>query len=383
MKETIVVDCTHSFCEQLTHHLKQINQRKLMDVSLCGDSSTDAVLNAIKASHPIISSNQYVATNHFDIDSVFSVYCLLFPQSALRHEEVIRECARLGDFRELKLKTETQKQALKIACWMNSEERRLFYRPFESAMTAADGEVDEDLKFDYFLPLLGTIYNIIDDKNIYELYKDEYERVVNEYQLLHLKDNTVPTHKKYPSISLVVVTTKQPLHYYSLFSCSIGQDIVVSIYSGNRYEVETKYTTYVEVTRPRLPRVENYVLAEYLQQLENFYSGEDQSVEQDKLWKANRMTDSGPLLRIESTSRRLSKAERYGHPFERPIYSSAIPENVFLEIIVSFYEYAYNVKNPEEQVKPKNLWSWQEIHSFNSNIDWEPWLESQRKLRFP
>jgi hypothetical protein len=45
----------------------------------------------------------------------------------------------------------------------------------------------------------------------------------------------------------------------------------------------------------------------------------------DVFWVANSLTDTGPLLRLQRRGENLSKAQRYGHPYERPIYSSAIP----------------------------------------------------------
>jgi hypothetical protein len=45
----------------------------------------------------------------------------------------------------------------------------------------------------------------------------------------------------------------------------------------------------------------------------------------DVQWVANSLTDTGPLLRLQRRGESLSKAQRYGHPFERPVYSSSIP----------------------------------------------------------
>jgi hypothetical protein len=45
----------------------------------------------------------------------------------------------------------------------------------------------------------------------------------------------------------------------------------------------------------------------------------------DVQWVANSLTDTGPLLRLQRRGESLTKAQRYGHPFERPVYSSAIP----------------------------------------------------------
>jgi hypothetical protein len=40
---------------------------------------------------------------------------------------------------------------------------------------------------------------------------------------------------------------------------------------------------------------------------------------------ANSLTDTGPLLRLQRRGGSLTKAQQYGHPFERPVYSSSIP----------------------------------------------------------
>jgi hypothetical protein len=37
------------------------------------------------------------------------------------------------------------------------------------------------------------------------------------------------------------------------------------------------------------------------------------------------MCRTGPILRLERAGERLTKAQRYGHPCDRPIYSSSIP----------------------------------------------------------
>jgi hypothetical protein len=51
--------------------------------------------------------------------------------------------------------------------------------------------------------------------------------------------------------------------------------------------------------------------------------GEQQQL--DVQWVANSLTDTGPLLRLQRRGESLTKAQRYGHPFERPMYSSSIP----------------------------------------------------------
>jgi hypothetical protein len=44
-----------------------------------------------------------ISSNHFDIDSFISVWSAMHPESALRYEMLLREVAKIGDFRELQL----------------------------------------------------------------------------------------------------------------------------------------------------------------------------------------------------------------------------------------------------------------------------------------
>jgi hypothetical protein len=93
----VVVDCTHPHLPQLTHHKAQS-----VPAEVRGDSSSDTVLNAIKMNHPILRQRM-ISSNHFDIDSFISVWSAMHPESALRYEMLLREVAKIGDFRELQL----------------------------------------------------------------------------------------------------------------------------------------------------------------------------------------------------------------------------------------------------------------------------------------
>jgi hypothetical protein len=394
---TLCVDCTHRSCPQITHHLKIKGQKQLADLKNRGDSSTDGVLNAIKNTSIFLTQNEYVTSNHFDIDSFLSVWCALNPSLAVQYEKIIREIARVGDFRELKLDEPWQLDALRICCWMNSVERDRFYRPFESQISAMDGEEDCQSKFDYFLSNFCNVLQNPNDATVVEDSKVEFDRVVCEYDELNnqLQHSNI---KFYDHLGLVYVQTKMPMHYYSLFSVSRNYDIMLMSYDDNRYEIELKYTTFVDIdSRPTLPRVEMIELAKYLNEIEhnyfnhykscqnetiaNYYkinsdmvnhsfnSNESQlDTNADKLlfeWRSDRIIDSGPILRLDYMKRGLNKMQRYGHPYERPIYSSLIEPDIFHHIVISYFSYAY------QNIKKKKDWNWDELHTFNNGIDWK------------
>jgi hypothetical protein len=114
-----------------------------MNLTLRGDTSTDCVLNAIQKHDKFIKTCKYVSTNYFDVDSFLSSWCVINYKECLTgtYEIILRECARIGDFRELRLDYRYQYESLLIVCWLNTMEKQLFYRPFESIITMSDGEM--------------------------------------------------------------------------------------------------------------------------------------------------------------------------------------------------------------------------------------------------
>jgi hypothetical protein len=210
MPDTLVVDCSHPSSQQLTHHLKGKNQKKSMDSNLRGDSSTDGVLNAIKLKSPILGLKN-VSSNHFDVDSFISCWCLVYPSLAANFDQVLREVARIGDFRELRLDHPYQYTALQLTCWLNSEERRLFYKPFESKISLSDGEEEGIRKFSYFLPLFGSVLSNPSLPQYEGQWREEYNRVVGEYLIINSLSRVKHFEKK---LGLVIVNLKDPMHYY-------------------------------------------------------------------------------------------------------------------------------------------------------------------------
>lgn len=374
---TVVVDCHHKSAYQLTHHLKNKNQKNNINHNLRGDSSTDAVINAIKQNDEKFANCDQVASNHFDVDSFLSVWSAINEELALKYENVLRWCAKIGDFRELRLENSDQDHALRLSCWLNSVEKRMFYKPFESTISSMNGEEKGDAKFDYFLVHFEDV--LVDPIKYYDEYQEEYDLVVGGYETLNgpieydsrngsiIKDkNHIITHSslvsRHDDLGLVVVITPEPLHYYSLFSVSLGCDIVLSCYSKNRYELEVKYTTYVDInSRPTLPRVELKPLADRLNEIDAACNG-------GKLrWVCSRITDSGPILRIEDEEFRLSKAQRYDHPYERTVLTSDIEQTTFITTVLSFFSFAY------ENVKSRKDWEWKDLHDYNRNLQWPKW----------
>lgn len=97
-------------------------------------------------------------------------------------------------------------------------------------------------------------------------------------------------------------------------------------------------------------------------------------------WDAPGVTDSGPLLRLNDPNNRLSKAERYGNPNERPMYASTIPPAEFLDVVKSFFAFgAEGAKSAPglSGAVPRKGWTWRETHRVNAHVKWDDWVASQ------
>ncbi|MCX2744634.1 hypothetical protein OO013_12195 [Mangrovivirga sp. M17] len=328
----LAVDCTHRKALPLSHWRGAPSPENIHD-----DTSAAICLNAIKAN--LIEGYRYVTNNHFDIDGFMGVWALMEPELALKNEQLIRQAALIGDFRELPdLNDVINDKALKIVCLINKIEKDHFYAPFE----AQDQEDKESKacveKYEYFLPRLKAYLNNIDHYADY--WKEEYECVINGLRNI----NSI---KYDDSIRLTIIHAKKPVHYYSLFKGTENSDMVITVYSENRFELEYKYTSWVDTNRLSYPRVDLTLLTERLNKLE----------ENPGTWIGDKITDTGPILRLSRET--LSKAQRFDHPFNRPIHKSSIPEEQFIKIIHSYFKEAYN------NIQPQKKYSWEEIKEWN------------------
>jgi hypothetical protein len=124
------------------------------------------VFNALHAGWPALRKAKAVTCNHFDIDGICSVWALMHPAKALRHENLLREAALIGDMRSLHVRYDEKTKsvfyrpgadmALRLCCWLNSQERALYTRPFEG------NEQEESAnKYRHFLPLMGDVLDAL------------------------------------------------------------------------------------------------------------------------------------------------------------------------------------------------------------------------------
>ena len=280
-----------------------------------------------------------VTANHFDVDGFVGVWCLLHPGPALRHEALLRLVATLGDFREIDFAHPLASQVLQLVAWLNAEEKARFYEPFGAPARRRREDEASAEKFAWFLPRFGAILENPEAGRA--AWQPEYERVLAAVARLQAP----PAQRRhYPEIGLAVVATPAPEPYYALFGPTAGSDIVLSLYEGQRYELEYKYTTWIDLeSRPTLPRLPLAPLVARLNALET--SG--------RAWAADGITDTGPLLRLGG--KKLSKPQRYADPDGRPIYASSIAPEVFEQEVMAFFRAGY------AGIQPKKYWTWAEV----------------------
>lgn len=280
-----------------------------------------------------------VTANHFDVDGFVGVWSLLHPEMALQREELLRLVATLGDFREIDWAHPLADHALQLVCWLNAEEKTHFYEPFGAPARRRREDEASAEKFEWFLPRFGAV---LENPGVGRAaWQPEYERVKAAAATMRGPATQL---REYPEIGLLVVQTPAPLPYYALFGPTAGSDIVLSMYDEQCYELEYKYTTWIDLeSRPTLPRLHLAPLVARLNELEA--SG--------RYWAADGITDTGPLLRL--SGHKLSKAERYADPDGRPIYSSSIVPEVLEQEVLEFFRRGYS------GIQPRKYWTWAEI----------------------
>ena len=303
------------------------------------DTSAGSVLRALHRPDAPGMEARAVTANHFDIDGFVGVWSLLHPDLARQHEPLLRLVATLGDFREIDFANPLADHALKLVCWLNAEEKARFYEPFGAPARRRREDEASAEKFAWFLPRFAEM--LTHPAAGRAAWEPEYDRVQAAVAVVRSPATLL---RRYPEIGLVTVQTPQPQPYYALFGPTAGTDIVLSQYNGQRYELEYKYTTWIDLaSRPTLPRLALAPLVQRLNELET--SG--------RQWAADGITDTGPLLRL--AGRKLSKAERYADPDGRPIYASSIAPAVFEREVVAFLRAGY------AGLTPKRYWTWAEV----------------------
>lgn len=305
------------------------------------DTSAAIVLNAMERGI-IPPEAKFVTNNHFDVDGFIGIWSMMNPEQALKNVPLLKAVAVLGDFRELPANTDLANDAVRLVAWLNTVEKARFYAPFgekhheEKACVA---------KYKYFLEVFGEVLK--NPPKFRNEWVEEAERIASDLSTL----NSLGKIYLHEDIRLLVVIAPKPLHYYALFGQSAKADMVLSIYPDQQYELEYKYTTWIDACgRRSFPRLSFAPLIQHLNQLEN--SGHQ--------WTGADVTDTGPILRPGPSI--ADKEIRFDHPYNRPFYSSSIKPALLEKAITNFYRNSY------VGIEPKEIWTWEEIRRFNQQV---------------
>ena len=335
-QDVLIIDGQHKRCVKLSHWG---GANTYNDIS--GDSSAEIVLNAIHKNHHTLN-RELVSASHFDIDGFVGVWSYFHPDKAIEAANILKEMAVTGDFREYNPQVRDANQILKLVCWINRMEKENFYPPF-----GVSNELSScHHKFLYFLE---TFEDILDHTGNYQkVWQDEYQKVLADIEIMHKPETRI---EKYDDIGLVIVETPEPVHYYAITGMTVGYDTVLSIFSNNRYELEYKYHTWIDmISRPTWPRLKLTSLISELNQIE----------QNDKNWYMDRLADSGPILRLIDEP--VPKVIRYDQPYKREIFSSSIDNDVIKNKVVSYFRESY------KNIVPKTTWTSSDLRMINKNL---------------
>lgn len=341
---------------------------------------------------------------------MLSVWALINPSAARRLEPVARAAARLGDFRELPdadpRSHPTSLAALRFACWMNAEERALFSRPFEG-----DEAQESAKKFDHFLPLVTrALEESLREPPAAALIHEEKKDLMMTTKTLESADSilsrgnalvaetlahlaairsTPGAVDRWDALGVCVIDAPVATRYYAAFTFARDADYVVSLFPENAYEVEARYVGFVDFrSRPTWPRFDLAPLARALNAMEeearrtpprggSASSSREPTHQNTTLsWDVAGPSDTGPVLRLTDSARRLTRAERYGDPCERPAERSEIPREAFLRVTRAFFERAAREAAKHLGVEawadvPKVGWTWGDIGAINAAADFD------------
>jgi hypothetical protein len=63
------------------------------------------------------------------------------------------------------------------------------------------------------------------------------------------------------------------------------------------------------------------------------------------------------------------QAERYGHPYERPVRASAVPPPAVERALATYLRHALR------GAARRRRWAWGDVHALNGGLDWGPWAQ--------
>jgi hypothetical protein len=325
-EQLIVVDCYYHRGLNLTHLYSDRVPKPYRS-----NTSTETVLKWVQDSSPErpASNALFVTCNHWDIDGMLSVWCVLNPELAKQHGDLLVSAAHLGDFREFDHTSALGLESLKLCCLLNAVEANEFCLPFGDL---GDATIEHEVSVAKFESLLPRFAEWLTDLESYEyLWKPEYDLVLTDIALIesgsvHIEEFDTP------KISFVQSAT--PLNYYAIFSHVNGAAVLTELSDPHYLEFEYRYETAVgRLDRAPVQRLDLSHIAELLSTLE---------VTTDVRWQFDNINEGGTMLRPEFKHRPLSREDRYQSISYRIAHNlvpaSSVDAATVLNLIVDEYK---------------------------------------------
>lgn len=291
----IVCDCYYHRGLNLTHLYSE-----RVPGEYRSNTSTETVLKwlADESFHKVGIGAEYVTCNHWDIDGMLSVWCVLNREVALRHRDLLVAAAHLGDFREFDHTSSIGLDALKLCCLLNFVEARDFCLPFGDIEGASIEHEVSIHKFERFLPKLADWIERLDMHEA--LWRAEYDEVLTDIAKIEGGLFSIIEYAQ-PGISFASIDI--PLHYYALFSHVKGGAVLTELTQPHYVEFEYRYETAVgRLDRTILERIDLAPVAVALNALE---------ATAGVRWCFDNVNEGGTMLRPEFIASPLTREDRY------------------------------------------------------------------------
>src|SRR5579883_18824 len=252
--------------------------------------------------HPELHVNaEAVSNNHFDEDGLIGIYCLLNPEDAQKHRELLIDIARIGDFNKYNNKN-VLRVALTIAAFADKSSSPLNPSVFRGGYADQAGSL--------YRHILERLPEIMKDPERFRPYWESEDAQIAATEKA-IQDGVIHI-EEIKDIDLAIVTlpgsdypsyaddSKAACHPTGLYN--VLHSFCVATMQGNYYEVQYRYESWVQhqSVRPRA-RVDMTTLAAHL-------TNEEKN---GAKWEFDGVDDLMPRLYMSSASESSIAPERF------------------------------------------------------------------------
>nr|WP_143197054.1 DUF6687 family protein [Streptomyces sp. TSRI0281] len=225
---------------------------------LKGDVSTQAALALLTTEDArrdaLIGSARAVTCDHYDIDGILSLWCLVEPEKALRHRSVLEHTAICGDF-DVDTRDSAVQSCLALLAAEKSVQREILSGPAAHSVERATALLFEGM--------LGLVEECLADPGGWaESWGEEWADINRSRAYLDSRPDAM---EEFPELDLAVLhDTEVPLHDYVVNSRTDCFHVLRTRPDG-RHSLRFRYESFVDLqTRTPGPRVRGDILADEL-----------------------------------------------------------------------------------------------------------------------